>query len=234
MDRRSHRARRQAPRRGECHPRADDARAWPPSRPGARRGGRAAAPGAAARQSRQRHLAGAARRASGQLRGGGARSRRGALSRRRARALWASCISPRSAACCRSAIRIRRSTPRSIMCSARWSTRGWRARAWRVSSCSLLSELGFGLDLESCAATGSTAELIYVSPKSGRAVSREAGRALAGQAAAPAGLSGRAEPDAGAVRGRSRRRLCDDRLLPARVTCSSRAGSPCRTRAAAS
>jgi DNA repair protein RecO (recombination protein O) len=39
----------------------------------------------------------------------------------------------------------------------------------------LLCELGFGLDLESCAATGSTAELIYVSPKSGRAVSREAG-----------------------------------------------------------
>jgi DNA repair protein RecO (recombination protein O) len=40
----------------------------------------------------------------------------------------------------------------------------------------LLSELGFGLDLESCAATGSTAELVYVSPRSGRAVSREAGR----------------------------------------------------------
>ncbi len=39
----------------------------------------------------------------------------------------------------------------------------------------LLSELGFGLDLESCAATGSTTELIYVSPKSGRAVSRAAG-----------------------------------------------------------
>jgi len=40
----------------------------------------------------------------------------------------------------------------------------------------LLAELGFGLDLESCAATGSTAELVYVSPKSGRAVSRQAGR----------------------------------------------------------
>ncbi|HWK95836.1 MAG TPA: DNA repair protein RecO [Pseudolabrys sp.] len=39
----------------------------------------------------------------------------------------------------------------------------------------LLSELGFGLDLEECAATGSTQDLIYVSPKSGRAVSREAG-----------------------------------------------------------
>jgi len=39
----------------------------------------------------------------------------------------------------------------------------------------LLTELGFGLDLEQCAATGATGDLIYVSPKSGRAVSREAG-----------------------------------------------------------
>jgi len=39
----------------------------------------------------------------------------------------------------------------------------------------LLSELGFGLDLKSCAATGSAHELTYVSPKSGRAVSRAAG-----------------------------------------------------------
>ena len=39
----------------------------------------------------------------------------------------------------------------------------------------LLEELGFGLDLSACAATGATEELIYVSPKSGRAVSRRAG-----------------------------------------------------------
>ncbi len=39
----------------------------------------------------------------------------------------------------------------------------------------MLSELGFGLDLESCAATGSASDLAYVSPKSGRAVSRTAG-----------------------------------------------------------
>src|SRR5471032_128746 len=39
----------------------------------------------------------------------------------------------------------------------------------------LLTELGFGLDLSQCAATGATGDLIYVSPKSGRAVSREAG-----------------------------------------------------------
>lgn len=40
----------------------------------------------------------------------------------------------------------------------------------------LLAELGFGLDLTECAATGAVADLIYVSPKSGRAVSREAGQ----------------------------------------------------------
>ena len=39
----------------------------------------------------------------------------------------------------------------------------------------LLAELGFGLDLEQCAATGARDDLTYVSPKSGRAVSREAG-----------------------------------------------------------
>lgn len=36
----------------------------------------------------------------------------------------------------------------------------------------LLDELGFGLDLSRCAATGATTDLVYVSPKSGRAVSR--------------------------------------------------------------
>ena len=39
----------------------------------------------------------------------------------------------------------------------------------------LLDELGFGLDLSRCASTGVTENLSYVSPKSGRAVSREAG-----------------------------------------------------------
>lgn len=38
----------------------------------------------------------------------------------------------------------------------------------------LLQELGFGLDLDRCAATGQRADLAYVSPKSGRAVSRAA------------------------------------------------------------
>ncbi|MHC8509529.1 MAG: DNA repair protein RecO [Rhodospirillales bacterium] len=39
----------------------------------------------------------------------------------------------------------------------------------------VLEALGFGLDLRACAATGQTDDLIYVSPKSGRAVSRGAG-----------------------------------------------------------
>ena len=38
----------------------------------------------------------------------------------------------------------------------------------------LLTELGFGLDLASCAATGANDDLAYVSPKSGRAVSAAA------------------------------------------------------------
>jgi DNA repair protein RecO (recombination protein O) len=39
----------------------------------------------------------------------------------------------------------------------------------------LLQDLGFGLDLSRCAATGSVDDLVYVSPRTGRAVSRQAG-----------------------------------------------------------
>lgn len=39
----------------------------------------------------------------------------------------------------------------------------------------LLQELGFGLDFSACASTGQTDDLVYVSPKSGKAVSSEAG-----------------------------------------------------------
>ena len=51
---------------------------------------------------------------------------------------------------------------------------GWKARyaLWEVD---LLKALGFGLDFSVCAATGKTQDLIYVSPKSGRAVCRQAG-----------------------------------------------------------
>ena len=43
---------------------------------------------------------------------------------------------------------------------------------WEVA---LLSELGFGLDLSACAATGERETLAYISPRTGRAVSRLAG-----------------------------------------------------------
>jgi DNA repair protein RecO (recombination protein O) len=39
----------------------------------------------------------------------------------------------------------------------------------------LLGELGFGLDLATCAVSGGEDDLVYVSPRSGRAVSRQAG-----------------------------------------------------------
>jgi DNA repair protein RecO (recombination protein O) len=39
----------------------------------------------------------------------------------------------------------------------------------------LLDELGFGMDLTQCAATGVNDDLIYVSPNTGRAVSASAG-----------------------------------------------------------
>ena len=38
----------------------------------------------------------------------------------------------------------------------------------------LLEEMGFGMDLSACAVRGTNEELIYVSPRSGRAVSRQA------------------------------------------------------------
>ena len=44
--------------------------------------------------------------------------------------------------------------------------------AWE---CALLAALGFGFDLTACAATGVNDDLAYVSPRSGRAVSRSAG-----------------------------------------------------------
>ena len=50
---------------------------------------------------------------------------------------------------------------------------GWPAIYVRLEL-GLLQELGFGLDLEKCALTGTTEDLAYVSPKSGRVVSRTA------------------------------------------------------------
>jgi DNA repair protein RecO (recombination protein O) len=44
---------------------------------------------------------------------------------------------------------------------------------WEIT---LLTDLGFGLDLSHCAVTGETDDLAYVSPKTGRAVTEAAGR----------------------------------------------------------
>jgi DNA repair protein RecO (recombination protein O) len=61
----------------------------------------------------------------------------------------------------------------------------------------LLAELGFGLDLTACAATGATEGLIYVSPKSGRAVSAGAGEPYKAKLLAlPAFLKSRTSADA--------------------------------------
>lgn len=59
------------------------------------------------------------------------------------------------------------------------------ARAWAASlvryELLLLADLGFGLDLSDCAATGATEGLAYVSPRSGRAISAAAGEPYAGR-----------------------------------------------------
>lgn len=54
------------------------------------------------------------------------------------------------------------------------SVRFWPQR-YVLWECGLLAALGYGLDLSACAATGVNDDLAYVSPKSGRAVSRSAG-----------------------------------------------------------
>ncbi|MDH0615440.1 MULTISPECIES: DNA repair protein RecO [unclassified Agrobacterium] len=64
----------------------------------------------------------------------------------------------------------------------------------------VLNELGFGLDLTECAATGLRTDLIYVSPKTGRAVCRTAGapyaeRMLSLPAFLGEGQSRAADPD---------------------------------------
>ncbi len=56
----------------------------------------------------------------------------------------------------------------------RWLEAEDFARAYLEWELVLLEEAGFELDLKRCAVTGQSTELSYISPKSGRAVSREA------------------------------------------------------------
>jgi DNA repair protein RecO (recombination protein O) len=60
------------------------------------------------------------------------------------------------------------------------SANGWGAALVRYELL-LLAELGFGLDLERCAVTGSNDNLVAVSPKSGRAVSAAQAEPFAGK-----------------------------------------------------
>lgn len=60
------------------------------------------------------------------------------------------------------------------------SAGGWGAALVRYELL-LLAELGFGLDLDRCAVTGSNDELVAVSPKSGRAVSAAEAEPYAGK-----------------------------------------------------
>ncbi|MGD8310915.1 MAG: DNA repair protein RecO [Chromatiales bacterium] len=82
------------------------------------------------------------------------------------------------------------------------AARAWdwpvRYAHWEVA---LLAGLGFGLDLRRCGATGTTEELAYVSPRTGRAVSRGAGGAWADRLLPlPGFLLGKGIPTVGAVR----------------------------------
>ena len=64
----------------------------------------------------------------------------------------------------------------------------------------LLAELGFAPDVSSCAATGVTTDLIFVSPKSSQAVSRAAGQPWAARLLPlPAFLIGNSPADVAAV-----------------------------------
>lgn len=69
----------------------------------------------------------------------------------------------------------------------------WGA-AYVCWECQCLAEMGFGLDLKSCAATGVTEGLAYVSPRTGRAVSREAGADYAERLLVLPGFLGGATP----------------------------------------
>ncbi len=61
----------------------------------------------------------------------------------------------------------------------------------------VLGALGYGLDLTACAVTGQTGRLVYVSPRTGRAVSREgAGDYAERLLPLPAFIADRAAPDA--------------------------------------
>ena len=78
----------------------------------------------------------------------------------------------------------------------------------------ILAECGFRLDLARCAATGASEGLAFVSPRSGRAVSAEAGAPWRDRLLPlPPFMREGARLEIAAERRRDRRRLSPDRLL---------------------
>ena len=110
------------------------------------------------------------------------------------------------------------------------------ARAWPALlvrwELLLLQDLGFGLDLSECAATGVDTDLAYVSPRSGRAVSRDGGRSPMATSCCklPRFLVG----GGGQLR---RRRTCwrasRSPAISSSAMCLPRKGLPCRNPASA-
>jgi DNA repair protein RecO (recombination protein O) len=107
---------------------------------------------------------------------------------------------------CQSASRTRGSTPACCACSRLWyKTRTGLAETYVRFEFLLLSDLGFGLDLGTCAVTGTGDDLAFVSPRSGRAVSRgRRGRSRRGLLPLPGFLRGTARERRGAERRRDR------------------------------
>ena len=159
LQRRGHSPLGQASRRGEHHRRAAHRSAWTPSRPGAGRAVAQDAASAAARQSPERDLAGAPLRPSRRLQCRDARSPRRARSRRSGGACRDRLAHRRLPSFCPSAIRIRSFiTARSRSCARSTMRSLWPALLVRWEMM-LLQDLGFGLDLSECAATGTDADL---------------------------------------------------------------------------
>ena len=175
MDRRRHRAGGAAAWQILRHRRTADAQPRPPSRPGARRRRLADAAVAAARQQRRARC------------GGRGSTSISAITRSRARG----CARPPLLASSHAVYGVTHLASLARLLPERdphediyemldrtlddFDDVGEAAAHLIRFELAMLAELGFGLDLENCAATGETTELIYVSPKSGGAVSRQAG-----------------------------------------------------------
>ena len=228
MDRRRHRAAgRAAAWQILCHRRAADARAWPASRPGARRRRLADAAVAAAGNSVTSGVAGPARRASRHLRDRRHAARAATAAGVLARGLWRhpSGLAGAAVAGARSARGHLQMLDRTLddfddAGGAAATSSGSNSRCWPNSASASI--------WKNCAATGETADLIYVSPKSG-AVSRRAGEPYRDRLRLPAFLR---EGEGGRTAGRTRtcRTVSADRAVPAPPRAGAARAGPFRRR----